>query len=109
MLEQQRRIASMLNTLVYNGLSHSLDQENKPLMDYAIRCLHLMYERDCRHPFCPPLLWLSPGRRSRPSIALAARAHEFLSANMRTNDTLHVPSIGSVITTTQHVFPFEER
>ncbi|XP_021908653.1 E3 ubiquitin-protein ligase UPL7 isoform X3 [Carica papaya] len=108
-LEQQRRIASMLNTLVYNGLSHSLDQENKPLMDYAIRCLHLMYERDCRHPFCPPLLWLSPGRRSRPSIALAARAHEFLSANMRTNDTLHVPSIGSVITTTQHVFPFEER
>ncbi|KAG6693556.1 hypothetical protein I3842_09G006200 [Carya illinoinensis] len=108
-LERQRRIASMLNTLVYNGLSHSIGQQNRPLMDSAIRCLHLMYERDCRHPFCPPVLWLSPARKSRPPISVAARTHEVLSANLKADDDLTIPSVDSVITTTPHVFPFEER
>lgn len=108
-LEQQRRIASMLNTLVYNGLSQGSGQRNKPLMDAAVRCLHLLYERDCRHRFCPPALWLSPGRKSRPPIATAARTHEALSANLGLDDAFTVPSMGSVITTTPHVFPFEER
>jgi ubiquitin-protein ligase E3 B len=99
----------MLNTLVYNGLSHSIGQENRPLMDSAIRCLHLMYERDCRHQFCPPVLWLSPAQKNRPPISVAARTHEILSANLRTDDALTIPSVDSVITTTPHVFPFEER
>ncbi|XVF76313.1 hypothetical protein PTKIN_Ptkin13bG0256300 [Pterospermum kingtungense] len=107
-LEQQRRIASVLNTLVYNGLS-TVDQQNSALMDSAIRCLHLMYERDCRHQFCPPGLWLSPAKKSRPPIAVAARTHEVLSANIRSEDVTAVHSMGSVITTMPHVFPFEER
>ncbi|KAJ7971465.1 E3 ubiquitin-protein ligase UPL7 [Quillaja saponaria] len=108
-LEQQRRIASLLNTLVYNGLSHGSSQQSRPLMDYTIRCLHLMYERDCRHQFCPPDLWLSPARKSRPPIAVAARSHGVLSTNPRGDDASFVPSMGSIITTTPHVFPFEER
>ncbi|KAF7818710.1 E3 ubiquitin-protein ligase UPL7 [Senna tora] len=108
-LEKQRRIASMLNTLVYNGLSQGISQQNRPLMDTAIRCLHLMYERNCRHQFCPPELWLSPARKSRPPIAVATRIHEAASVNLRSDDSLAVPSMGSVITTTPHVFPFEER
>uniref|UniRef100_A0A5B6YGI5 HECT-type E3 ubiquitin transferase n=1 Tax=Davidia involucrata TaxID=16924 RepID=A0A5B6YGI5_DAVIN len=108
-LEQQRRIASMLNTLVYNTLSHSVSKQNRPLMDAAVRCLHLLYERDCRHQFCPPVLWLSPAEKNRPPIAVAARTHEVLSATLRLDDTLTIPSMGSVITTTPHVFPFEER
>lgn len=108
-LEQQRRIASMLNTLVYNGLSHVSSHHNGFLMDCAVRCLHLMYERDCRHPFCPPDLWLSPARKSRPPIAVAARTHEILSANLRFDDSSASLSVGSVITMTPHVFPFEER
>ncbi|XP_024955658.1 E3 ubiquitin-protein ligase UPL7 isoform X4 [Citrus sinensis] len=108
-LEQQRRIAAMLNTLVYNGLNHDTGHQNRPLMDSAIRCLHMMYERDCRHQFCPRVLWLSPAKRSRPPIAVAARTHEVLSANMRSDESLTVSSLGSVVTTTPHVFPFEER
>lgn len=95
----------MLNTLVYNGLLRGTGPENRQLMDSAIRCLHLLYERDCRHPFCPSALWLSPGRTSRPPIAFAARTHEVLP----TNDVFTSPSMGSVITITPHVFPFEER
>ncbi|KAL6273591.1 hypothetical protein ACE6H2_024283 [Prunus campanulata] len=108
-LDQQRKITSVLNTLVYNGFSQSIGQQDRPLMESAIRCLHLMYERDCRHQFCPPVLWLSPARKNRPPIAVAARTHEVLSANARSDDAAPVPSIGSVITTTPHVFPFEER
>ncbi|KAK9921117.1 hypothetical protein M0R45_029643 [Rubus argutus] len=107
-LEQQRQIASVLNTLVYNGFSQ-MGQQGRPLMESAVRCLHLIYERDCRHQFCPPVLWLSPARKNRPPIAVAARTHEVLSANQRSDDSLTLPSIGSVITTTPHVFPFEER
>ncbi|XP_061955023.1 E3 ubiquitin-protein ligase UPL7 [Populus nigra] len=109
MLEQQQRIASVLNTLAYNGLAHSISQQDRPLMDSAIRCLHLMYERDCRHQFCPPVLWLSPARKSRAPIAVAARTHEAMSANIKSDDALTVPSMGSVITVTPHVYPFEER
>ncbi|VVB05545.1 unnamed protein product [Arabis nemorensis] len=105
MLEKQRRIASMLNTLGYNGLLRGTSPENRQLMDSAIRCLHLLYERDCRHPFCPSALWLSPARTSRPPIAFAARTHEVLPAS----DVFSSPSMGSVITITPHIFPFEER
>ncbi|KAJ8754173.1 hypothetical protein K2173_002072 [Erythroxylum novogranatense] len=108
-LERQRRIASVLNTLVYNGLAHSIGQNEGPLMDSAIRCLHLMYERDCRHQFCPPVLWLSPARNSRPPIAVAARTHEIMVGNVKLDDASSVPSMDSVITVTPHVYPFEER
>nr|GLL46392.1 E3 ubiquitin-protein ligase UPL7 isoform X1 [Ipomoea trifida] len=106
-LEQQRKIASVLNTLVYNALSLNIGAQNRPLMDFAVKCLHLLYERDCRHQFCPPALWLSPGRINRPPIAVAARTHEVLAAT--TNDVSASLTIDSVITTTPHVFPFEER
>ncbi|XP_059667525.1 E3 ubiquitin-protein ligase UPL7 isoform X2 [Cornus florida] len=108
-LEQQRRITSMLNTLVYNALSHSVSQQSRPLLDAAVRCLHLLYERDCRHQFCPTALWLSPAKNNRPPIAVAARTHEVFSTTLRVDDTFTIPSMGSVITTTPHVFPFEER
>ncbi|CAK9143007.1 unnamed protein product [Ilex paraguariensis] len=108
-LEQQRRVAATLNTLGYNAFSHGISHQNRPLMDAAVRCLHLLYERDCRRQFCPPALWLSPARKNRPPIAVAARTHEVLSATVSVDDTLTSPSMGSVITTTPHVFPFEER
>lgn len=108
-LEQQQRIASALNTLVYNGLSNGIGRQTRPLMESAIRCLHLMYERDCRHQFCPPVLWLSPAIKNRPPIAVAARTHEVLSANLRADDASTSRSMGSIITTTPHAFPFEER
>lgn len=108
-LEQQRRIASALNTFVYNGLLHYNVQNNKALMDAAVRCLHLLYERDCRHKFCPSSLWVAPARKNRPPIAAAARAHEAVSTNTRFGDTLTSPSTGSVITIIPHVYPFEER
>ncbi|KAK9126533.1 hypothetical protein Scep_015379 [Stephania cephalantha] len=108
-LEQQRKIASALNTLVYNGISQISGQQRTPMMDAAVRCLLLLYERDCRHQFCPPDLWLSPGRKSRLPIAAAARAHEAISSNLRSGDSLSTPTMGSVITIIPHVFPFEER
>ncbi|XP_043697207.1 E3 ubiquitin-protein ligase UPL7 [Telopea speciosissima] len=108
-LEQQRKVASVLNTLVYNGFSHSNGMQNVPLMDAAVRCLHLLYERDCRHPFCSPSLWLSPARKNRPPIAAAARAHEVISTNLRLGDVSTIPGMSSVIATIPHVFPFEER
>ncbi|KMT06421.1 hypothetical protein BVRB_7g160980 isoform A [Beta vulgaris subsp. vulgaris] len=107
-LEQQRRIASMLNTLVYNGLLHNTARQNKPIMDAASRCLQMLYERDCRHRFCPPALWLSPARKSRPPIAMAARTHE-VQLDVKSDDSLAFPSMGSFITVTPHVYPFEER
>lgn len=99
----------MLNTLVYNSLSLNISQQIGPLMDAAIRCLHLLYERDSRHQFCPPALWLAPARKNRPPIAVAARTHEVLSATSRSDDSLAVGGMRSVITTTPHIFPFEER
>ncbi|KAK4478696.1 hypothetical protein RD792_014190 [Penstemon davidsonii] len=104
-LEQQQKVASSLNTLVYNSLSRNVSSRYRPLVSSAVRCLHLLYERDCRHQFCPPALWLSPGKNNRLPIAVAARTHEvFLAAD-------GPPSLcmGSVITTMPHVFPFEER
>lgn len=107
-LEQQRRIASMLNTLVYNGLLNNTGRQYKPIMEAASRCLQMLYERDCRHQFCPPALWLSPARKSRPPIALAARTHE-VQSDVRSDDSLTFPSMCSFITVTPHVYPFEER
>ncbi|KAL2933317.1 E3 ubiquitin-protein ligase UPL7 [Bienertia sinuspersici] len=107
-LEQQRRIASMLNTLVYNGLLHNTGRQNKLIMDAASRCLQMLYERDCRHQFCPPSLWLSPARKNRPPIAMAPRTHE-VQPDVRSDDNLTFPSMGSFITVTPHVYPFEER
>ncbi|CAI9097863.1 OLC1v1034376C1 [Oldenlandia corymbosa var. corymbosa] len=108
-LEQQRKIALVLNTLVYNGVSHNLSPDNKPLMDSAIRCLHLLYERDCRHQYCPPALWLSPGEGNRPPVAVAVRTHEVMCAAVKEDNTSSSSIITSVITIIPHVFPFEER
>ncbi|KAL5976586.1 E3 ubiquitin-protein ligase upl7 [Asimina triloba] len=109
LLEQQRKIAAVLNTLVYNGFSHNIGDQNKPLMDTAVRCLHLLYERDCRHQFCPLSLWIAPARKGRPPIAAAARAHEAVTANLKSVDTLTGSCSSSVINKIPHVFPFEER
>lgn len=100
-LEKQRAIASMLNTLVFNGISHCSGQ-HKSLMDAATRCLHLLYERDCRHVFCPATLWTAPARNSRPPVAAAARAREVAVA-------LSNPQAKSAITTIPQFFPFHER
>ncbi|XP_057535793.1 E3 ubiquitin-protein ligase UPL7 [Amaranthus tricolor] len=107
-LKQQRKIASILNTLVYNGLLHNTADRNRPVMDAASRCLQMLYERDCRHQFCPPALWLAPACKSRPPISLAARTHE-VQSDVRSDDGLTFPSMGSFITVTPHVYPFEER
>lgn len=76
-------------------------------MDSAIRCLHLLYERDCRHSFCSPGLWLAPAANNRMPIAAAARTHE--NSRNKLEDTFNPPHVGSVITVTPHIFPFEER
>lgn len=52
-LEQQRKIASVLNTFVYNSFVQNGGSYSKPLIDVAVRCLNLLYERDSRHKFCP--------------------------------------------------------
>ncbi|KZV39103.1 hypothetical protein F511_34801, partial [Dorcoceras hygrometricum] len=104
-MEKQRRIASTVNTLVYNSLSRNIGNQYQPLVDSAIRCLNLLYERDCRHQFCPPPLWLSPGKINWMPIAVAARTHVVLSAS----DGAPSSMMGSVVTTMPHVFPFEER
>ncbi|KAJ8532779.1 hypothetical protein K7X08_015668 [Anisodus acutangulus] len=108
-LEQQQKIVSVLNTLVYNTMSHSIGPKSRPLTDSAIKCLHLLYERDCRHQFCPPTLWLSPGRNNRPPIAVASRTHEVLSATSNGDDASTSLNMGSIITVIPHIFPFEER
>lgn len=100
---------SVLNTLVYNTMSHGIGPKSRLLTDSAIKCLHLLYERDCRHQFCPPTLWLSPGRNNRPPIAVAARTHEVLSATSNVDDASTSFSMGSIITVIPHIFPFEER
>ncbi|EPS71373.1 ubiquitin-protein ligase 7, partial [Genlisea aurea] len=104
-LEQQRKIASTMNTLVYNSLSRVISNRNRALLDSAVRCLHLLYERDCRRAFCRPSLWLSPGKGNRIPISVAARACESYAAA----DSLHSSSLGSIITTMPHVYPFEDR
>ncbi|XP_011101469.1 E3 ubiquitin-protein ligase UPL7 [Sesamum indicum] len=104
-LEQQRKIASMVNTLVYNSLPRGVSPRHRAIVDSAVRCLHLLYERDCRSKFCHPSLWLSPGNNNRMPIAVAARTHEVSSGAGGTASS----SMGSVITTMPHVFPFEER
>ncbi|KAL8504988.1 hypothetical protein ACS0TY_016256 [Phlomoides rotata] len=104
-LEQQQKIASMLNTFVYNSISRGISPQYRAFVDSAVRCLHLLYERDCRRQFCHPSLWLAPGKSNRMPIAVAARTHEVFSAA----DGAPSSSMGSIITTMPHVFPFEER
>ncbi|PKA52650.1 E3 ubiquitin-protein ligase UPL7 [Apostasia shenzhenica] len=108
-LQQQQKIASALNTFVYNSLIHCTVQRNRSVVDAAIRCLQFLYERDCRHKFCPSSLWVAPAGPGRIPIAAAARAHEaaFLFSNNR--DASAIPSMSSVLNTVPHVFPFEER
>lgn len=108
-LEQQRKIASALNTFVYNSFIHNVGQSSKPLIDVAVRCLHLLYERDCRHKFCPSALWVGPARIGRIPIAAAARAHEAAFTNLQLRDSLSAPNMSSVLTVVPHVYPFEER
>ncbi|XP_042041687.1 E3 ubiquitin-protein ligase UPL7-like isoform X2 [Salvia splendens] len=104
-LEQQQKITSMLNTLAYNSLSRGISPQYRVLVDSAVRCLHLLYERNSRRQFCHHSLWLAPGKNNRMPIAVAARTHEVFSAA----DGAPSPSEGSVITTMPHIFPFEER
>lgn len=105
MLEQQQKISSMLNTLVYNSLSRGISPQYRALVDSSVRCLHLLYERNARRQFCHHSLWLAPGKHNRMPIALASRTHEVFSAA----DVAPSSSVGSVITTMPHIFPFEER
>ncbi|VAI01081.1 unnamed protein product [Triticum turgidum subsp. durum] len=107
-LEQQRKIASALNTFVYNSFLQNSGSGNKPLIDVTVRCLNLLYERDSRHRFCPSSLWLSPARTGRIPIAAAARAHEAAFASL-VGTTSGIPTRSSVLTTVPHVYPFEER
>ncbi|PKU78379.1 E3 ubiquitin-protein ligase UPL7 [Dendrobium catenatum] len=108
-LQQQQKIASVLNTFVYNSLIHNTVQNRKPVVDAAVKCLHFLYERDCRHKFCPSSLWVAPTGRGRIPIAAAARAHEAARSNLQLGDASNIPSMSSVLTTVPHVFPFEER
>ncbi|KAK3149711.1 hypothetical protein QOZ80_3AG0221390 [Eleusine coracana subsp. coracana] len=108
-LEQQRKIASALNTFVYNSFVQNCGSYNKPLIDVAVRCLNLLYERDSRHKFCPISLWLAPARNGRIPIAAAARAHEAAFGNSLGNNSSGIPVRSSVLTTLPHVYPFEER
>lgn len=107
-LEQQRKIASALNTFVYNSFLQNSGSSNKPLIDVTVRCLNLLYERDSRHRFCPKSLWLAPARTGRIPIAAAARAHEAAFATLA-GSTSGIPTRSSVLTTVPHVYPFEER
>ncbi|KAL6637123.1 hypothetical protein ACP70R_024695 [Stipagrostis hirtigluma subsp. patula] len=108
-LEQQRKIASALNTFVYNSFIQNGGSCSKPLIDVAVKCLSLLYERDSRHKFCPISLWLAPARNGRIPIAAAARAHEAAFGNFSGNSSSGIPTRSSVLTTLPHVYPFEER
>ncbi|XP_008794042.2 E3 ubiquitin-protein ligase UPL7 [Phoenix dactylifera] len=108
-LQQQRRIVSVLNTFVYNSFINNGGPSNKIVTDVAVRCLHLLYERDCRHRFCPSSLWLGPARKGRIPIAAAARSHEAAFINLQCGDPSTIPSMSSLLTTVPHVYPFEER
>ena len=108
-LEQQRKIASALNTFVYNSFIQNSGSYSKPLVDVAVRCLNLLYERDSRHKFCPISLWLAPARNGRIPIAAAARSHEAAFGHFPGNNSSGIPPRSSVLTTLPHVYPFEER
>lgn len=108
-IQQQQKIASVLNTFVYNSLIYSTVQNKKPVLDAAVRCLHFLYERDCRHKFCPSYLWVAPAGKGHIPIAAAARAHEAAHSNLHFGDCSTIPSMSSVLTAVPHVFPFEER
>ncbi|KAL2610792.1 hypothetical protein R1flu_022484 [Riccia fluitans] len=108
-LEQQRVIAAMLNTMVYNGLMAPSKGQNAALMDAAVRCLRSLYERDCRRSFCDPALWLAPAVSLDLPIANAARLHREGSASGKMRDFFQASGLGGVLTTIPHVLPFEKR
>ncbi|KAL3681995.1 hypothetical protein R1sor_000017 [Riccia sorocarpa] len=109
-LEQQRVIAAMLNTMVYNGLMAASKSQNAALMDAAIRCLRSLYERDCRRSFCDPALWLAPAASLDVPIANAARLHREVSASSaKMRDFFQASGLGGVLSTIPHVLPFEKR
>ncbi|XP_066390879.1 E3 ubiquitin-protein ligase UPL7 isoform X3 [Miscanthus floridulus] len=108
-LEKQRKISSALNTFVYNSFIQNSGSYSKPLVDVAVRCLNLLYERDSRHKFCPISLWLAPARNGRIPIAAAARSHEAAFGHFPGNNSSGIPPRSSVLTTLPHVYPFEER
>ncbi|TVU45657.1 hypothetical protein EJB05_05149 [Eragrostis curvula] len=108
-LEKQRKITSALNTFVYNSFIQNGGSYSKSLIDVAVRCLNLLYERDSRHKFCPLSLWLAPARNGRIPIAAAARAHEAAFGNLLGSNSSGIPNRSSVLTTLPHVYPFEER
>ncbi|XP_078436583.1 ubiquitin-protein ligase 7 [Wolffia australiana] len=108
-LDGQRRISSLLNTFVCGSFIHNCYENNKLLLDAAVRCLTLLYERDSRHQFCPPSLWVAPAPRNRLPIPAAARSHIALSCNSHVRVASGSHGINSLIFTMPHVFPFEER
>lgn len=104
-LDQQRKIASVLNTFVYNSFIQISLQADKPLIKVATRCLHLLHERDSRHRFCPDALWLAPSRNDDIPIVAAARARD-AAASMSENALLCATA---VVITVPYVYPFEKR
>ncbi|XP_042388192.1 E3 ubiquitin-protein ligase UPL7-like isoform X1 [Zingiber officinale] len=107
-LQQQRKIAASLNTFVYNSLVHCANNY-RSVIDIAVKCLNLLYERDCRHKFCPSCLWLAPARKGWIPVAAAARAHEAAFSNLQAVDVSTIPAVSSILTTVPHLYPFEER
>ncbi|GAX84732.1 hypothetical protein CEUSTIGMA_g12154.t1 [Chlamydomonas eustigma] len=69
-LNQSRAVATSLNSLVfYTYLPKTLGEKIRPsgggqapslLAEFAPLLLRSLYERDVRHSFCQPLLWLAP-------------------------------------------------
>lgn len=98
----------MINAMVYNGFLNNSGHHHNPSMDAAVRCLYFLYERDCRRSFCPPSLWLAPAVKYRHPISAAARSHEAMSTCLKLGDSFVPSTMGSLVTTTPHVFPFEE-
>lgn len=107
-LQQQQRITSVLNTFVYNSFIHNAREAYRPIIDVGIRCLQLLYERDCRRNFCLSSLWLAPARKTRIPIAAVAKAHEAAFTNLHSGG---VSALGtrSILTSVPHIYPFEER
>ncbi|KAH7673883.1 HECT domain-containing protein [Dioscorea alata] len=107
-LQQQQRITSVLNTFVYNAFSYNAREAHRPIIDVGIRCLQLLYERDCRRSFCPSSLWLAPARKTRIPIAAAAKAHEAAFTNLHSGG-VSASSLRSILTSVPHIYPFKER
>ncbi|KAJ9555073.1 hypothetical protein OSB04_009687 [Centaurea solstitialis] len=82
------------------------EKQNRPLR-MQLFVLHLLYERIVGTSLGPHSV--ASQLKDRPPFAVAARTHEVLSSNLRSDDSVVISSMHSVITTTPHIFPFEER